>query len=154
MEALVLSLLAWLAANSSYPTLELPVPRVELVGAHELLARYERERGRAAAQRGAHVLGHYAWDEGEAGTIYLSVPPETPGAGPPTDPIDNPWFRERLLHELVHHAQYRAGHYARFACPARGELDAYRLGGEYLRQLGVADPLPSRANLARWYSRC
>lgn len=154
MEALIVSLLAWLAANSNYPALALPPPRVELVSAEDLTARYERESGRTDSRRGAHVLGYFAWDEGASGTIYLTVPPDPSGTPAAADPIDNPWFRERLLHELVHYAQYHSGAYARFACPSRGELDAYRLGGLYLRQLGVADPIPARPNLARWYSRC
>jgi hypothetical protein len=54
----------------------------------------------------------------------------------------------------VHYVQYHSGSFARFTCPARGELDAYRLGGHYLSQLGVPDPIPARATVARWYSRC
>jgi hypothetical protein len=86
--------------------------------------------------------------------IYLVHPQDTPGAAAHADPTENPLFRERLLHELVHFAQHASGAYARFDCPAQGELDAYRLGGLYLRQLGVADPMPGRMTWVRRYGAC
>jgi hypothetical protein len=50
--------------------------------------------------------------------------------------------------------QYRTGAYDRFLCRAEGEVDAYRLGGLFLRQRHVEDWLPNRAFWARVYSRC
>jgi hypothetical protein len=60
-----------------------------------------------------------------------------------------------LLLWLSANSDYNAsGAYARFDCPAQGEFDAYRLGGIYLRQLGVPDPLPGRMVWMRRYSAC
>ncbi len=59
-----------------------------------------------------------------------------------------------LLHELVYVTQRASGAYANFACPTRGEFDAYWLGGTYLRELGVADPMPMRMYRAQRSSAC
>ncbi len=100
------------------------------------------------------MWGTYRWDEGPAGTIYLVRAEDTPGAARHAKPTDNPLFRERLLHELVHFAQQQTGAVARFNCRAEGERDAYRLGARYLQQQGIPDPLSNRKLVMFIQSSC
>jgi hypothetical protein len=121
----------------------------------EITAEYYDAAGVAAASRQAvdpRIMALYAFEDGPHGAIYVIDPALTEGAD--DDPLGNPIFQERLLHELVHHVQRHTGAYDRFACPAEGEVDAYRLGGLFLKQRRVEDPLPNRNFWARVYSRC
>jgi hypothetical protein len=160
MEALVLSLLLWLSANSDYQVAHLSPPQVRLLSPQAMTALYYEQAGAVSgAPAGApkvdtRIQGYFSWAANAPGTIYLVHPEDTPGAASYTDPTDNPLFRERLLHELVHFAQRAGGAYARFDCPAQGEFDAYRLGGIYLHQLGVPDPMPGRIVWMRRLSAC
>jgi hypothetical protein len=158
MEPLALSLMLWLSAHSGYDVAHLASPPIRLLSPEGMTALYY-EQAASGAPAGApkvdrRIQGYFSWAEAPAGVIYLVQPQDTPGAARYTDPMDNPLFRERLLHELVHFAQHASGAYARFDCPAQGEFDAYRLGGIYLRQLGAADPLPGRMAWVRRFSSC
>ena len=157
MEPLVLTLLLWIAAHSDYRVADAAPPRISLLSPAAMTALYREQAGGAsvgAAQVDARVQGYFSWADGPPGVIYLIDPNDTPGADEFGDPTENPVFRERLLHELVHFAQRTNGAYAGYACPARGEFDAYRLGGAYLRELGVADPMPMRMRWAQRFSAC
>jgi hypothetical protein len=156
MEPLIVSLLLWVAAHSDYRVADSPLPEVRLLTPTEMTALYREQTGQkaSAAQIDTRIQGYFSWADGPPGVIYLIHPRDTPGAADFSDPTENPLFRERLLHELVHFAQRTSGAYAGYACPARGEFDAYRLGGAYLRELGVADPMPLRMRWAQRFSAC
>lgn len=158
METLALSLLIWLAVHSDYPLAGIEPPPIRLLSPEAMTALYY-EQTSAGAPAGAakvdrRIQGYFSWADSPRGVIYLVRPQDTDGAAHFADPADNPLFRERLLHELVHFAQHTSGAYARFECPAQGEFDAYRLGGMYLLQLGVRDPMPGRLAWARRFSSC
>lgn len=59
-----------------------------------------------------------------------------------------------VLHELIHHAQFDSGAYDTYSCRNYGELEAYTLGGKYLKDRYVTDPLPNRDVREHMYSRC
>jgi hypothetical protein len=156
VEQLAASLLLWIAAHSTMAVTHLSPPPVVLLSPEQMTALYYKQTSvqSRAPKVDARIQGYFDWSGDAPGIIYLVHPQDTPGAGTYIDPTDNPLFRERLLHELVHFAQHATGTYAHFDCPAQGEFDAYRLGGIYLRQLGVADPMPGRMFLMRRYSAC
>jgi hypothetical protein len=154
MPELVAFLMQWISLNSEYSTIDVPPPEIVLMTPAEITAEYYDAAGVDAASRrpvDPRVLALYAFEDGPHGTVYLLGPePADPG----DDALGDPYFQERLLHELVHHVQRHAGAYDRFRCRAEGEVDAYRLGGLFLSQRRVEDHLPNRAFWARVYSRC
>lgn len=158
MEALALSLLLWISAHSSYEVAALGPPTIRLLRPEAMTSLYYEQSGpgvtAGAPKVDRRVQGFFSWSDAPGGAIYLVRPEDTPGAEQYPDPLANPLFRERLLHELVHYAQHATGAYPRFACPAQGEFDAYRLGGIYLHQLGVPDPIPARMVWMRRFSAC
>ncbi len=156
VEQLALSLLLWIAAHSTLWVAGLSPPPVVLLNPEQMTALYYQQAGMpsTAPKVDTRVHGYFDWSGNGPGVIYLVRPQDTPGGAAYTDPADNPLFRERLLHELVHFVQHASGAYPHFDCPAQGEFDAYRLGGIYLRQLGVADPLPGRMAWVRRFSSC
>ena len=158
MEQIASALLIWIAMNSAYPAAGLRPPPIVLLepAAMAALARGESFDGASQSPptADANIWGHYRWDAGPSGTIYIVRPEDTAGAARYAQPSDNPVFRERLLHELVHFAQRQTGAYERFLCRAQGEHDAYRLGGRYLHEQGVGDPLPNRRFVAFVQSSC
>ena len=155
MDALIDALLDWLARNSDYDARDAPRPEVvELDAAALTREAYRSAPSPPAGGIDRRLFALYSWEANPDGTIYILDRASTEGLQAGEDPLENPVFQERLLHELVHHAQHHAGAYARFACPAAGERDAYLIGGEYLRRRHVTDPLPNRHVLAHVYSRC
>jgi hypothetical protein len=158
MDHLVMTLLLWLATNSSYQVAEHAPPAVKLLTPAALTALV-RERSGIAAEPGepevdARLNGMFVPIDGPRGTIYLVRAEDTPRAAEHPVPSDNPVFRERLLHELVHYAQHASGEAANYRCPSQGELAAYRLGSFYLRQLGIADPMRNRRAVAFMQTLC
>jgi hypothetical protein len=153
MEQVAAALLVWIAAHSSYPVAQLAPPPVVLLTPQALIAQVERDEG-VAAQHGSdlRLQGYFKPDSAGGGTVYVIRPEDTPGAAAHADPADNPLFRERLLHELVHYAQAATGRH--FRCRSQGEVDAYALGGQYLKEHGVPDPLPERRLVARMVQMC
>jgi hypothetical protein len=156
MEQVATALLVWIASHSSYrEAARLPPPPIVTMTAEDLTTVVRQRAG--AAARGVddwRVYGYFSLDDEDHGTIYIVRPADTPGAELFEDPADNPIFRERLLHELVHYAQHATGEVQRLQCPQMRELAAYYLGGLYLKQRDIADPLPDRMFLAIWTSRC
>lgn len=157
MDTLVASLMLWIGANSAYDTNALPMPHVQIMTPAQLTAEYYTSSGLPAAARpdiDPRVMALYDFEAPPHGRIYIIDPALTEGMRPGEDPLDNPVFQERLLHELVHHVQRLSGAYDEFKCPAQGEIEAYRLGGVFLERRHADDPLPNRAFWARIYSRC
>ncbi len=156
MDQIAIALLIWISAHSEYTAAQLQPPPIVLLSPEAMTAVVHEREGLplVAGMVDKRIQGYFSWDDGAKGTIYLVRSEDTPGAGKYANPSDNPLFRERLLHELVHFAQRSTGAYERRQCSAQNEFDAYQLGGLYLRQLGVPDPLPNRLFLARMYSAC
>jgi len=156
MEMLIEILLAWIGKNSDYDTSALSRPVVVEMSAEQITREMYSDVPDLVPTSGIdqRVLALYSWDEGTTGTIYIVRAEDTEGAQAGEDPLDNPVFQERLLHELIHHVQFRSGAYDRFPCTSFGEKQAYLLGGLFLKQRHVTDPLPNRNLLAHIYSRC
>lgn len=157
METLVASLMLWIGANSAYVTTGVPAPEIRLVTPAQLTQEYYAGSGLPASARpdvDPRVMALYDWEAEPHGRIHIIDPALTEGMRAGEDPIENPVFQERLLHELVHHVQRQSGAYAHYQCPAEGEREAYRLGGLFLKRHHAEDPMPNRAFWARIYSRC
>ena len=156
VEELVAALLAWITWNSDLDPSGVPPPVVRELDRVELTAELYRDATALLPASGVdeRVLALYSWKDDPNGVIHILDARLTDGLQPGEPPYENPVFRERLLHELVHHVQYHTGAYRRFTCPSEGEREAYLLGGRYLRQRYATDPLPNRRVLAHLYSRC
>lgn len=156
MEALSLALLLWIGEHSPYNTDDMSVPEVIEMSPQSLTKEAYSEHPDKAPASGVdeRIYALYAFEDGPQGTIYILSADLTEGAEHYTNPIDNPLFQERLLHELVHHAQRISGKYDQIPCRNFAEKDAYLLGGQFLKENGVADPMPNRQFWAHLYSRC
>lgn len=156
MDDLIKALLLWIAANSSYPTADLPPPAVVTMTPEALTAEAYAHVPEVRPADGVdeRLFALYAFEQGPHGTIYVLECRATERSGPDGTGCDDPLFQERLLHELVHHVQYHSGVYARLPCRAAAEKEAYLLGGEYLAARRASDPLPNRNFWAHVYSRC
>jgi hypothetical protein len=143
MGELVMALLVWIGAHTGYRVTDIPLPQVRVVSARELTREYYEDAPATYARPVVddRVLALY---DPNRSTIYLR------NDLPPHDVL----FQERLLHELVHHVQHVNGMHRRYRCPAQGEREAYVLGGLFLKESGVPDPLRDREFWAGVYSRC
>ena len=153
----MIALLAWLDANADYPPLDgIPPPIVRELGAEALTAELRGVPHDSVSPDEADPRVHalYSPEDGPHGTIFILEAISTPGLQPGEPPLENPVFRERLLHELVHHVQFHTGAYAAFECRRLAEVDALRLGALYLRRQHADDPFPERWALMRRASRC
>lgn len=156
MDVLLAMLLHWLGRNTSYDLSDVPVPEVVQMSAEQLTRELYADNPELMPASGIdrRVFALYNWERSRSGVIYLLRAEDTQGLQPGEDPLENPVFQERLLHELVHHIQFHTGAYDRFVCRKEGEKEAYQLGGLYLKQRHANDPLPNRNLLAHIYSRC
>lgn len=156
MDALIDALLEWIATQTDYETADMPHPVVWQLSPEELTREFYTGVAHLMPDDGVdeRINALFAPDDGPNGTIYILDAVFVEGADSFDDPQDNPLFREILLHELVHFAQWQSGANANWACPALGEPEAYRLGGVYLRQTYTTDPLPNRAFWGAIYGRC
>lgn len=156
MEALLITLLEWLSKPMEFESGSIEPPRVEQLDAEALTREAYRDYPGLLPDSGIdqRVLALYSWDSNPHGIIYILDASLTEGIQEGESPLENPVFQERLLHELVHHVQYKTGQYDRFPCKNAGEKQAYLLGGQYLKQRHANDPLPNRTVLAHIYSRC
>jgi hypothetical protein len=155
VEQIAVSLLLWIAANSPYAVSQLAPPPILTMTPQAITAAAIGDSPDAQQQKvDSRIYGFFDAQAGPRGTIFLVRPEDTPGAGQFATPSDNPVFRERMLHELVHFAQEQTGVAAQFRCPSQGEVMAYRLGGMYLAELGVPDPLRNRRLMAAMHVRC
>lgn len=156
MEMLIEILLVWIGKNSDYDTSDLPAPVVVEMTAEQLTREMYSDVPDLVPTSGIdqRVFALYSWDEGATGTIYIRRAEDTEGVQAGEEPLENPVFQERLLHELIHHVQFQTGAYNAFPCRAFGEKQAYLLGGLFLSKRHARDPLPNRRLLAHIYSRC
>lgn len=150
IETLIGSLLMWIASNSTYDTSNIQQPDVLLVSAHEITAEYYSEAPERAptGEIDPRIKALYTPLEGESGTIYLRF------TGDPDELYDDIATQEILLHELVHHVQWQTGVAETWRCQNEGELEAYALGAEFLRQESYQDHFLSRRAWAQIYSTC
>lgn len=150
LQEIVNTLLVWIALNSSYVTDGLEHPHVVLMTAEEITAEYYSGDAALIPETGVdpRINALYAPKDGAQGTIYLRF------SGQPDQLFDDIQAREALLHELVHHVQWRSGAADSWLCQNEGELEAYTLGAEYLRQQSRHDYFISRRAWAAIYSRC
>lgn len=156
MDMLIDALLEWIAANSAYETRTMVHPVVLELSPQDLTREFYSGAPQLIPTGGIddRVLGLYAPDDGSHGTIYLLAPANVADAEFFDVPEDNPIFREMLLHELIHHAQWQSGTAATWPCDKIGESEAYLLGGRWLKQRGVTDPIPNRNFWAHVYTAC
>ena len=156
MEALIEFLLAWIGKNSEYDTAALPLPVVIELTAEQITREAYSDQPDLIPVSGIdhRILALYSWEDNETGTVFILRAADTEGIQSGEEPLENPVFQERLLHELVHHVQYWTGAYDTFQCKSYGEKQAYELGSLFLKQRHEQDPLPERNFLLRIYSRC
>lgn len=150
LENLVGSLLIWIASNSSYDTGQLARPEVYLVSPKEITAEYYSDAPEQIPDSGIdpRIKALYTPLEGKHGTIFLNYSDDPEGL------FDDIAMQEILLHELVHHVQWQTGVADTWRCQNQGELEAYALGAEFLRQESHQDHLLSRRAWAQIYSAC
>jgi len=172
MEKLIATLLIYIGANTGYDVGKVTPPEIRLITAQEMTDEYYRGSDSTRPESGidSRIFALYNYEDSQEGIIFLLDPrlndaltSETVDADEMpldhTKPLDQQWlenpvFQEQLLHELIHHVQYQTGAVNHFPCPAYGEREAYLLGGKFLRQRHVTDPLQNRNVLAYMYSRC
>ena len=157
MKEVVMALMVWIGQNSPYDTTDMPIPQVVEMSPEELTDEAYSDAPHMKPENGVdeRVWALYNFEEGPHGTIYILAADYTDDGAVPDEPsYMDPVFQERLLHELIHHVQYVSGAYDTFPCRNFGELDAYALGGKFLKQRYARDPLPNRHFWARVYSRC
>ncbi|SHH79405.1 hypothetical protein [Marivita hallyeonensis] len=156
MEILIDALLDWIADHSDYVTEDLPHPVVLQLTPEELTTEYYTGVAHLMPEDGVdeRLNALYAATDGAYGTIYLRAAAGFDESEHFEDPTENPLWREVLLHELVHHVQWQSGEAQTWHCPAQGERVAYHLGGIYLAESHVWDPMGNRAFWAHMYSRC
>ncbi len=153
---MILLLLAWIDQHSTYNTSNMPVPVVVEVSAEALTKEAYKDSPEHIPANGVdeNIYAFYSWDKNDSGTIFIRPAAETEGPQFGDTPLDNPVFQERLLHELIHHVQYKDGAYDRFPCQNFAEAEAYKLGGLFLQQENVPDPLPNRSMLVHFFGLC
>lgn len=155
MDALLDALLAWIGDNSTYDTAHLAHPTVVEVSAEDLTARYYQGKAHKAPADGVEdrLNALYIAGDGSDGTIYIRPATTIEGAKYFADPHENPLWAEILLHELVHHAQHARGAET-WTCVARGEAEAYRMGGLWFEQRHLPDPMSNREIWRDLYDDC
>lgn len=154
MTDLMTALMLWISSNTTYDTTGMPLPELVEMTPRELTAEYYTDVPHLIPAKGVddRVQALYAPGDGRDGRVYVLAAKYVDGAG--DDPYGNPLFQEMVLHELIHHVQFESGAADAYLCPAQGEIEAYAMGGRYLKQRYVTDPMPNRAFWARVYSRC
>lgn len=156
METLALALMLWIGNNSPYNTRDMPAPAIIEMTPQALTKEAYSDNPERAPADGVdeRIYALYSFEDGPHGTIYILQAKLTEDVEDYPTPSENPLFQERLLHELVHHTQRLAGAYDRMPCKKFAEKEAYLLGGKFLQQKRVADPMPNRNFWAHMYSRC
>ncbi|MGR3370938.1 MAG: hypothetical protein ACU0CC_09330 [Sagittula sp.] len=155
MDALIDLLLDWIGENSAYQTSDLDPPAVVELGPKELTREYYYGRAHLIPEDGVddRLNAIYIANEGPEGTIFILSPDQIDGAENFADPRDNPLWREVLLHELVHHAQHDHGAET-WTCISLSESEAYQMGGAFLREMNVPDPMKDRTASDKIYKSC
>ena len=150
LETLVSSLLVWIATNSGYDTSNIQHPEIQFLTPEEITAEYYGDMLTYMPESGIdpRIKALYAPNDGESGTIYLRF---TEDLAEVEEDIES---QEILLHELVHHVQWQTGATHDWECKNEGELEAYALGSEFLKQHAHQDYMLSRRAWAQIYSKC
>ena len=113
MQDLMVILLTWIGANSSY-NVDLALPNITLTDTYNICANYGIDnKGQCEAAR---LKGFYD----KQLTIYLPIDFD------PQDPAD----RSRLIHELVHYVQW-ANNKDKTTCLGHLEVEAYELQDQW-----------------------
>lgn len=156
MDLILDTLLAWLDVNTSYRTGDIPKPELIELSPAEITQEMYSDAKQLIPGDGVdeRVLGLYTADRGATGRIYVVGARFLADANKFADPHDNPIWREIVLHELVHHLQWQTGAVQTWKCRNFGELEAYLIGGRFLRQSRVRDPMANRSFEARMHARC
>lgn len=157
MNKVVLALLLWIGQNSAYDTSKIAPPQIVELSPQEITdeAYFEMPHMKPKDGVDERIWALYNFEQGPYGTIYvLDAKYSVDEVVSEQSPRSNPIFQERLLHELVHHVQRLSGAYDTYPCRNFGELEAYELGGAFLKQHDARDPLPNRSHWARVFSRC
>lgn len=156
MELLITTLLSWIEMHTSYRTQGLPHPEIVVLSRKELTEEYYQNADATAPESGIdmRIKALYAFEDGTYGTIYILDPQSVANARHYVNALDNPRFKEVLLHELVHHVQWHSNEVEQWLCSNEGELEAYLLGAMYLNQQNTHDTMTNRIFWANSYSRC
>lgn len=156
MDALIDLLLDWVAQNTAYDTAAMPHPAVVELSPELLTREFYSGIASLMPEDGVdeRLNALFAVTDGPHGTIYILDADTIDGASHYDDAHENPLWREILLHELVHHAQAQSGAVAGWECRRHGEMEACSLGGRYLDEARIEDPMPNRRFWAHAYSRC
>jgi hypothetical protein len=156
MDPLLDALLDWIGANTAYDVSAVPRPALVELSPEELTRELYADAPQLLPEDGVddRLIALYSHEDGANGTLYVLAPELVADAEFWDDPTENPIFREIVLHELIHHVQWQTGAADAWPCPARGEEEAYTLGGLYLSETHTPDPIPNRAFWARAYSTC
>ncbi len=156
MELILDALLAWLDVNTKYSTGDVPKPELVELSPAEMTREMYSDAMQLIPSDGVdeRIFGLYSAEIEPSGRIYVVDARYMTDAGKFDDPHDNPIWREIVLHELVHHLQWQSGAVQTWECRNFGELEAYMIGGRYLRQLRVRDPMANRRFEARIRARC
>jgi hypothetical protein len=120
MNAMIITLIGWIAANSNFAVVD--PPRILLIPKHEMGELYYRA---SEENKFFQLQAFYNFTNA---TIYL------PDTWRPTELYD----QSMLLHELVHHLQ--AQNNVKVPCQVAFERQAYDLQVTWLREQGVENP--------------
>ena len=120
MSDLILAMLVWVSANSQY-SLPQQLPNIVMVEPYQLCQKYGVQNQLNCKM--LKVKGIYDKDV----TIYLR------NTFNPDDIED----RARLLHELIHWAQWANGHNEVNNCMGNLEVEAYTLQDQWRAQFGL-----------------
>lgn len=133
MYSLLAMIAVWLSFNADLPAITEP-PKVEIVSAQDILFRrykaftpQSQNKLLSRSQRettGSNPREAVAIYDDSTGTILL-----TEGWS-----SDNPADLSVLVHEMVHHIQYKSR--MRYACPAAREEQAYAAQDKWLNMFG------------------
>ncbi|MEZ5477298.1 MAG: hypothetical protein R3E95_07385 [Thiolinea sp.] len=156
MDSVALLLMLWISQHSDYNTNNIPSPNIVEMTPREITTEAYTDHPDKIPADGIDERIHalYSFEDGPDGTIFIIAARLTDHARDYGDPRNNPIFQERLLHELIHHVQRFSGVYNVIPCRNFAEKEAYMLGGKFLHEKGVEDPLPNRNFWAHIYSRC
>lgn len=109
MKEVLISLLAWIGANTSYDV-DVNLPNIAMTDRYNICVLYGiKSRGQCDA---AKLQGFY----NKAYTIHLRSEFD----------VDDPNDQSRLLHELIHYVQW-SNHQQKNTCLGRLEVEAYEL---------------------------
>ena len=156
MENIALMLMLWIGTNTEYNTAEIPLPAIVEMTPEEITTEMYTDHPNRIPEGGIdpRINALYSYEDGRNGTIYIIDADLTEDAQEYKDPLENPIFQEKLLHELIHHTQRLSGTLHQMPCRNFGEKEAYLLGGEFLRRQNITDPMSNRNFWAHIYSRC